>query len=139
MKPILDDREKQKKVLEIIGQGFSRRLAARYIGCDERTIRNYANHHPEFAEKMRQGEIDPTIDLVRTAIDLAIKNQNTRLLIYFLDRLCPDEFPLRKSGCVTKREMRTVINEVGDELCRLVPDEAVQAKFFERLEQLAGE
>jgi hypothetical protein len=139
MKPILDDRRKQNKVLDIISKGFSRRLAARYVGCDERTIRNYANRHPEFAEKLRQSALKPAIDLTRTAINVAIKKQNTRLLIYFLDRLCPNEFSRRKTGHVTLRDMQTLMDQMGDEFCRIVPDETTQAKFFARLEQLAGD
>jgi hypothetical protein len=56
--PVLDA-EKKAKVLEVVGAGFPIRYAARYVGCDEGTIRHAGQRDPEWRAQEECGEESP--------------------------------------------------------------------------------
>src|SRR5438105_4491044 len=62
---------KQAEVCSIVALGGSRKLAARYVNCTPRTIRNTALRDPEFAEKLRKAEVSTEYDLLNVIRDAA--------------------------------------------------------------------
>ena len=67
---VLDD-EKRWKIITLISNGSSRRMAAKYVGCAASTITRTALRDPDFAEQLAAAELNAEIEslrLVRTPL-----------------------------------------------------------------------
>src|SRR5688572_21466598 len=90
--PILDE-DKQKIACKLLGLGFSRRAAARFIGCSHNTILNTARRDPAFAQRLRAAPIEGEanhVEIIRRA-----GHQSWRASAWFLERRYPERWGRR--------------------------------------------
>jgi hypothetical protein len=133
--PVLDEMKKGQ-ILAIIGVGCSRRTAARYVGCDAKTIRNTALRDPEFAGQLCHASQAAEIEYVRRINNAAKKEQYWRAAAWALERLNPEDFAKRSPGSLTAEEIRTLLERVGEILLSEVPVARHRKAAVKRLDRL---
>jgi hypothetical protein len=89
--PVLDA-EKKAKVLEVVGAGFPIRYAARYVGCDEGTIRHAGQRDPEFYDQVKYAQFKAEYDLVKNIRTASESGKNWRAAAWSLERMFPDRY-----------------------------------------------
>jgi hypothetical protein len=89
--PVLDA-EKKAKVLEVVAAGFPIRYAARYVGCDEGTIRHAGQRDPEFYDQVKYAQFKAEYDLVKNIRTASESGKNWRAAAWSLERMFPDRY-----------------------------------------------
>ena len=133
--PVLDDMKKGQ-ILGIVGVGCSRRTAARFVGCDAKTIRNTAGRDPEFAGQLAHASQAAEIEYVRNINQAAKKEQYWRAAAWALERLNPEDFAKRSPGYLTPEEVRTLLDRVGEILLDEIPVARFRKAALKRLDRL---
>jgi hypothetical protein len=133
------DEAKQREVCAIISVGGTRDVAARQIGCCERTIRNHARKNADFAKMLREAEANPQITLLKSMYEIAVQEKDLQAIKWLLERLYADKFGRRKPNTVTISEMKYMAAEIGDEVCNFIHDPKDLARFYMRLEKLVAD
>jgi len=133
--PVLDQIKKHE-ILAIVSMGCSRRTAARYVGCDAKTIRNTADRDPEFADRLCHASQSAEIEYVRNINKAAKKEQYWRAAAWALERLNPEDFAKRSPGKLTPEEMRTLLERLGEILLSEVPVARHRKAAVKRLDRL---
>jgi len=133
--PVLDDMKKGQ-ILAIVSVGCSRRTAARYVGCDAKTIRNTALRDPVFADQLCHASQSAEIEYVRNINKAAKKEQYWRAAAWALERLNPEDFAKRSPGKLTPEEVRTILQRLGEILLSEVPVARHRKAALKRLDRL---
>ncbi len=126
------DAVKQREVCALISVGCGMDVAARYVGCNVRTIRREALRDAEFYEKLKQAEVQANL----TPIDALRKAAQThwRAAAWFLERTQPDRFGRQNQGKFTEREVIAMIEDVHNIVLDEVKDPAALRQIGGRLE-----
>lgn len=85
--------------------------ACLYAGIGERTLYDYQESHPEFAQRKKQLKSQQVFK-ARAAIETALNNNDTATARWLLERKCRDEFSTRTE---IKTEPQTIIKYVTRE------------------------
>lgn len=93
--------EVRDEYLDQLRNGSRRMTAARNIGLDPSTPRNYAREHPEFADQVRESELE-SYEQVEDALFMAASSGNVTACIFYLTNRQPDRWQDRR---VPKVEM----------------------------------
>jgi len=133
--PVLDHMKKGQ-ILAIISVGCSRRTAARYVGCDAKTIRNTADRDPEFAAQLCHANHAAEIEYVKRINNAAKKEQYWRAAAWALERLNPEDFAKRSPGNLTAEDVRTLLRRLGEILLSEVPVARHRKAAVKRLDRL---
>jgi hypothetical protein len=79
-------------VLEVVAAGFPIRYAARYVGCDEGTIRHAGQRDPEFYDQVKYAQFRAEYDLVKNIRTASESGKNWRAAAWSLERMFPDRY-----------------------------------------------
>ena len=96
--PALDE-AKRRLVLALLTNGFSRRMAARYVGCAHSTIAQTAARDPAFATDLAQAEHGVDVEMLAAVRRAAKQDRHWRAAAWLLERRNRQEFSLATSGC----------------------------------------
>src|SRR5205823_1231752 len=94
MKPILDE-GKQQEICRILALGGTRALAARSVGCSERTIHNTARRDPNFRRLLRTKEVSPELKLLTTLVTAGTAGDHLPVTRWALERMYPQRYGWR--------------------------------------------
>ena len=95
--PALDE-AKRRLVLALLTNCFSRRMAARYIGCAHSTIAQTAARDPAFATDLAQAEHGVDVEMLAAVRRAAKQDRHWRAAAWLLERRNRGEFSLATSG-----------------------------------------
>ena len=109
------DEHKRWKIIALLANGSSRRMAARYVGCAASTITRTAARDPSFAEQVAQAEARTEMDALR-AIRIAAQNKrHWRAAAWLLERRNPRRLRPTAGQRDHRRPIGTLIRPVyGD-------------------------
>jgi hypothetical protein len=119
--PVLDA-EKKAKVLEVVGAGFPIRYAARYVGCDEGTIRHAGQRDPEFYDQVKYAQFKAEYDLVKNIRSASESGKNWRAAAWSLERLFPDRYGPHRRDEITNEHIVQISRTYLAIVKRRVPD-----------------
>jgi len=101
--PVLDDFKKQV-ILRVLGRGYSRPMAARFVGCAVSTILRTAQRDPQFAADLAQAETALLGGSLQTLHQAACQDKNWRAAAWVAERLEPQRFGRRPPHTLTSPE-----------------------------------
>lgn len=127
-KPVLDE-YKKGQILAIVSLGHSRRTAARYVGCDPKTIFNTAERDAAFAKNLSRAGKKSEIDNMKNIQEAAKKAQYWRAAAWILERTNPEDFAPKNPNAITIDDMRQLLAE----FVQIIMEEITVAKFRNRL------
>ena len=133
-RPVLDDK-KRAKIIALLANGSSRRMAARYVGCAPSTITRTATRMPDFAEQMAVAEQNADIDALRSLRVAARKPRYWRAAAWLLERRHPDDFARRAPNTYTAEEFARCIAMVAHTITQDLP-EANYERVIKKLDRL---
>ncbi len=87
-RPVLDS-QKQRLVLALLSLGFSRRMAARYVGCSASTITRTVGRDAEFADRVAHAEMHLDAELLAAIRHAAKTARYWRAAAWLLERRNP--------------------------------------------------
>ena len=99
------DAEKRRKILALVANGSSRRVAARIVGCAASTITRTAARDPQFAEELARAEGNLEIEVLRSIRNAAKTDRYWRAGAWLLERRNPEDFAPRRAGRYTAAEV----------------------------------
>lgn len=134
--PILNQ-DKRRQIVAILAVGGTRRLAASYVGCTPRTIRNTAARLPEFAEALRQAEMSTEVGYLDNILKASKDPKYWRAGAWALEHLFPERYAHRGHDIVTTEQVRRLMTQLCEILSEEVPDRYRKA-VLHRLDQLIG-
>jgi hypothetical protein len=134
-RPVLDD-NKRREVCAILSMGGSRRLAARYVCCAPKTIRNTAERDPEFLAQLRQAEGQHELLYLRSIQSAAKKDQYWRAAAWVLERRYPERYAQRRPGTVTVPQIIELLAQFAEIIVQELPHGDDQQRVLGRLELL---
>ncbi len=124
------DGTKKAQILAIVALGGTRAMAARFVGCTARTIRNEAQRDPEFAAALAKAADAPELSYLQSIRKAAQETRYWRAAAWALERTRPQRYGPRRPDTITFAQMRRFINE----LVAIVTDE-VPARYRKRILQ----
>jgi hypothetical protein len=129
------DYSKRQKIIALVSNGSSRRMAARYVGCSPSTITRAALRDPDFARQLATAEQNAEIDALRALRFAARKDRYWRAAAWLLERKNPEDFAQRPPNLFTSEEVAEMITSIVEVLCDEVP-EANCERAIQKLEEL---
>ncbi len=131
---MLDD-NKRKKIIALLANGSSRRVAAKYVGCSPSTITRTAAADPDFSEQLAAAEQTAEIDALRAIRNTSRKDRYWRAAAWILERKNPEDFALHPPTVFTGEEVFQMMSLVVDILHQDIPEENCQ-RAMEKIEQI---
>ena len=126
----LDD-IKKSEVVAVLTAGFTRQMAADYVGCSVPTLLNTAARDYRFANQIRQAEMHHQLAQLQT-IERAGRDK-WQAAAWLLERRNPDSFARRRSDGLTHEDLRATAAFVAELAFRELPAGA-RERFWERIE-----
>lgn len=133
--PVLDAM-KRREILAILSVGCSRRIAARYVGCDAATIRNTAERDPAFAEQIQRAENGSQFAFMKNIQNAAKKEQYWRAAAWALERINPEDFAPRSPEAVTLEQAINLMTQLSEIIVAEVPVAKYRKPILRRVEEL---
>jgi len=127
--------EKRRKIITLLANGSSRRVAAQYVGCAPSTITRTAARDPAFAEQLATAEKSAEIDALRYIRIAARKDRYWRAAAWILERKNPEDFARRPPTLFTGEEVFHMISQIVEILHDDLPEANCQ-RAIEKLEEL---
>ena len=137
-RPAVLDQAKRQRIVALVANGTSRRVAARFVGCAPSTITRTAARDPEFAAQLARAEQMPQIDLVRLMRIAARKERYWRAAAWLLERFNPEDFMLRPASVYTAEQVRQMVAQITEILSDGLPAENCR-RALEKLEAMLHE
>jgi hypothetical protein len=122
---VLDD-QKRWRVITMIANGSSRRVAAHYVGCSPATITRTADRDPDFAAQLATAEQNLEIDALRSLRAAARKERYWRAAAWLLERKNHDDFTLPDPELFTQEQATKLISAMVRELIKDLPELYIQ-------------
>lgn len=135
--PVLDE-IKQREILALLTVGCSLRVAARYVGCNPRTIRRTAQRDARFAGKLRQAQYHAEIGFLKNIQRAARKEQYWRAAAWALERKFPQRYARRDPEAITMEQLTRLLSQFAQIVVDEVPVAAHRKRILKRLEQLTA-
>ena len=127
------DAGKRERIVALVANGSSRRVAARFLGCSPSTITRTAARDPLFAEQLARAEENVEVGSLGTIRRAAGQEKYWRAAAWLLERRNPDDFGHRPPGTYTADQVLAMFVQALSSL--EVPDESRQ-QAIEKLDTL---
>ncbi len=135
-RPILDT-IKKTEILAIVGVGCSLTVAAKYVGCTVRTIRNTAERDPDFAQELSQKEYASEIGYMENIRKAGRNERYWRAAAWALERINPDKYGKRGPDVITVDQIVDLMAQFADIIVEEVPVAEYRKKILGRLEAIS--
>jgi hypothetical protein len=134
-KPVLDE-IKQCEIVALLTMGYSRRVAAQYVGCAPSTIQNTARRDRKFAKKIRQAAYNTEISYLKNIQKAANKEQYWRAAAWVLERTIPEKYARRGPDVITVEQISSLLSQFTDIITEEVPVGEYRKNIIKRMEAL---
>jgi hypothetical protein len=126
------DHAKRQKIIAMVANGSSRRIAAAYVGCATSTITRSAARDPDFAAELNRAEQNSEIIALRSLHSAARNGRYWRAAAWLLERKNPDDFAPRQPEVFTEPQLRQLFLR----LMLFVADDMPEQKFAQVMRKL---
>jgi hypothetical protein len=106
-RPATLDEVKRRKLLAILSNGSSRRVAAHVVGCSPSTITRTAKRDREFAAALVAAEMNVEIEALQHIRQAAKEGRYWRSSAWLLERRNPVDFGRRTPNTVSEEDAAT--------------------------------
>jgi hypothetical protein len=106
------DEDKRTKIIALVANGSSRRVAAKIVGCAASTITRTAARDPHFAEMLLRAENRFEIDALRSIQKAAKDERYWRAAAWLLERKNPLDFGARPAQTYSAEQVQQMFLRV---------------------------
>jgi hypothetical protein len=129
------DEPKRKKIIALIANGSSRRMAAKYVRCAPSSINRAAAEDLQFAAQLATAEQSAEIDALRAIRAAFQKERYWRAAAWLLERKNPEDFARRPPTLFSGEDVFQVISQIVEILQQEIPEANCQ-RAIEKLEEI---
>jgi hypothetical protein len=129
--PVLDE-TRRRKILALLANGSSRRVAARIAGCSHSTIVRTAQRDPEFAAELDAAEHKCEIEALRQIRTAAQNGRYWRAAAWLLERRNPRDYARRSPTTLSEEDAAHLAMRVAEPIVYEMTDEQFD-RFQDRL------
>src|SRR3569623_2111387 len=119
---LLDDKQ-QAEVCAILFIGATRSVAARYVKCSSRTIRETAMANGEFRKRLKWAESHYEVNHLTNIQNASKKEQYWRAAAWALERKYPQRYALRTLDELSSEQVRYLLTQFGEIVAEEIADE----------------
>jgi hypothetical protein len=115
------DPKKRTKICGLLSLGYSRNMAAEYVGCDPSTISRTAKRDEAFRSQLADAESETSIDALRLIRHTGSQERYWRAAAWVLERRHPDEYGRRAPNTFTGEQVIRILERALEVLMPSVP------------------
>lgn len=135
----LQNKDKQKLVLNALNLGCSLVAAAKLAGCSPTTIRREAELDPEFGEQYKKARGESEFNYMQLLSNAAAQPQYWRAAAWALERRFPKFYAPRSPDVVTLSQITILIAKIAQILEEEIPAPTLRKKVLKRLDTITIE
>jgi hypothetical protein len=135
-RPRLLDEKQQAEVCAILFVGATRTVAARYVKCSVRKIRETALTDHEFRKRLKWAESHYEVGHLTNIQNAAKKEQYWRAAAWALERKYPQRYALRTLDVLSSEQVRYLLAQFGEIVADEIADEQEADRVLARLRRL---
>ena len=135
--PVLDT-AKRNRIIAMLVNGSSRRMAAAYVGCAPSTITRTILRDPQFAMEISQAEQTSEIQALRAIRKAYQEPRYWRAAAWLLERRNPNDFTVRKPNILTEEAAKDAIDVFIKVAMEEVTDRKQYRRMMERVSEVLG-
>ena len=131
---------KRTKICGLLSLGYSRSMAAEYVGCDPSTITRTAKRDERFREQLAAAQSEADIDALKLIRHTADQERYWRAAAWILERRNPDEYGRRAPNTFSGEQVMQILDRVLQAVMPAVAAEKraeVMCEFEEELGDVA--
>ena len=132
------DDTKKREIIAILTVGCSRETAARYVGCNPRTINNAIQQDDEFAQQVAKAEEQSELFFIKRIRNAAEKEQYWRAAAWALERRLPNRYAARGAHTVTFEQVIRLMSEIAEIVVGEIQDPQTRVNVVHRLQKLTS-
>ena len=129
------DAGKRAKIVALVANGSSRRVAARFVGCSPSTITRTAQRDAEFGEALSRAEEHVEVEALQAIRAAAKKERYWRAAAWLLEHRNPRDYPSRAPGIFRVPEVVAMFVQVFTWVLPTAPD-ALRGLAMDKLKTL---
>ncbi len=129
------DKTKRQKILALLANGSSRRVAARIAGCSHSTIARTAQRDPQFAAELDAAEHNCEIEALRLIRTAAKNGRYWRAAAWLLERRNPRDFAKRTPATLSEEDVANLAMRLADPVVYNMTDDQFD-EFQDRLYEI---
>lgn len=107
---------KRRKILMLVANGSSRRMAARWVGCAPSTITRTALRDPEFGRQLALAESRVEIEALRAIRAAAQQGRYWHAAAWLLERRNPRDFGRQSPKTLPAQEAAPMLTQIVESL-----------------------
>jgi hypothetical protein len=115
------DAKKRTKICGLLSLGYSRNMAAEYVGCDPSTISRTAKRDEAFRAQLAAAESETSIDALRLVRHTGGQERYWRAAAWILERRHPDEYGRRAPNTFTGEQVMRILERALEVVMPSVP------------------
>jgi hypothetical protein len=115
------DPKKRTKICGLLSLGYSRNMAAEYVGCDPSTISRTAKRDEAFRAQLADAESETSIDALRLIRHTGSQERYWRAAAWVLERRHPDEYGRRAPNTFTGEQVMRILERALEVVMPSVP------------------
>ncbi len=135
------DEVKQAEVCALVSTGVSLRSAARYVGCDRKTIHREQLRNEQFAAQLRTAEMRAEYSPLEAMYQAV--HRHWRAAAWLLERTRPQQYARNSTGVVKLTIVRELIEQIqthlAEELAALPDGAAICGRLQQALQRSCRE
>jgi hypothetical protein len=120
------DESKRQRILAMVGNGSSRRMAARAVGCAPSTLSRAVARDREFAARLAQVEQSAETEALLTIRRAARQEKYWRAAAWLLERRNPEDFASHPPATYTAAQVAQMLVQAGVLLAAELPEEQLR-------------
>jgi hypothetical protein len=117
------DEAKRQKIVALLSNGSSRRVAAGVVGCAPSTITRTAARDPQFAGQVARAARNVEIESLRAIRAAGQDKRHWRAAAWLLERNNPSDFAVRSPKTFTQAEVAQLLASVAEMLVGELPED----------------
>ncbi len=129
---------RRQRIIALVANGSSRRVAARLVGCSPSTITRTAARDPQFADELARAEEALEIEALRSIRSAARQERYWRAAAWLLERRNPEDFAPRRARTYSAQQVVQMFAQALAALGGDLPDQS-RLRAVEKLDTLLGE
>lgn len=136
-KPVLNS-IKKAQIVAILAMGCSRRAAAKFVGCDVKTIRNTAARDPEFAEQISQADSRNEYEFLKSIRRAAQHEKYWRAAAWVLERRFPNDYGRRGPEVITVDQIAELLIHFTEIITEEIPVGKMRKRVIKRFNAITA-
>lgn len=126
------NQQQRREICALLALGGTRRLASKFASCRILDIHAEMKLDPEFRKQVRQHELRPEIDILKSVLAAACDPKQWRAGAWALERLYPRRYASRRSDALRQADIRSFLEHLDKVFAPVIPNLKERLQYLEQ-------